>query len=258
MCGVGVCLALAVMFSPGITLGASFNCSKAVTRVEKSICASLGLSDLDERLAGAYAAALRSSDDPGTVKSRQRAWLKNVRDRCPDEACLKEAYEKRLAELGPTGQAAWKLFRDPRLGIEFSYPADRTVAAGCRGSRKCVALLGSPMLNSDYLIAFEVFDGGLDTVAAEKAVFEKRESGWVAMGRSGEHPVELLSGPDWRGLKAVVDCGISDLQGFHAGGGECLWVVLSNGRSAVVADTQGLVGIDEASLRSIQSLRFIQ
>ena len=114
------------------------------------------------------------------------------------------------------------------------------------------------MPNSDYLIAFELFDGDLDTVAAEKAVFEKRESGWIAMGRSGEHPVELLSGPAWRGLKAVVDCGISDAVGFHAGAGECLWVVLSNGRRAVVADTQGLVGIDEASMGSIQSIRFIK
>ncbi len=244
--------------APAIALGASFNCSKAVTRVEKTICASRVLSDLDERLAGAYGAALRSSDDPGSVKSGQRAWLKNVRDRCPAEASLKQAYEKRLAELGPTDKAAWKIFRDMRLGIEFSYPADRTAAVGCRGSRDCVALIGSPMPNSDYLIAFELFDGDLDTVAAEKAVFERRESGWIAMGRSGEHPVELLSGPAWRGLKAVVDCGISDAVGFHAGAGECLWVVLSNGRRAVVADTQGLVGIDEASMGSIQSIRFIK
>jgi hypothetical protein len=35
-----------------------------------------------------------------------------------------------------------------------------------------------------------------------------------------------------------------------------MWVVLSNGERSVVVDTQGLVGIDEASMRSIQSVRF--
>lgn len=254
----GILLAMALFIAPGVSLGASFDCARAGTRVEKRICASRVLSDLDERLAEAYGAVLRSSDDPGTVKSRQREWLKDVRDRCPDEACLKEAYEKRLAELASSGQtAAWKVFRDESLGIEFLHPADRTAVRGCRGSRRCVALIGPSMGLGDYLIAFEVFEGDLETVAAEKAVFEKRGEGWIAPGRSGEHPAAPISGEGWRGLRAVVDCGISDSRGFHAAAGECLWVVVSNGRRAVVADTQGLGGIDETLLRSIQTLRFI-
>jgi hypothetical protein len=112
------------------------------------------------------------------------------------------------------------------------------------------------MRGSDYLIAFEVFPGSLEKVAVEDAVFVKTESGWTAKGRSGEHPVVPLTGPGWTGLKATVDCGVSDSRGFHAAAGECLWAVVSDGRRSVVADTQGLVGNDAASLRSIQSIRF--
>jgi hypothetical protein len=152
--------------------------------------------------------------------------------------------------------STWKRFSDPVLGIEFSYPDDRTVAKGCHGSDRCVALIGRPMPDSDYLVAFEVFDGDLETVAVERAVFRKRKDGWIARGRYTEHPVMPLSGPGWRGIKSVVTCGIATREGTHAAAGECLWVVLSTGKRSVVVDTQGIVGLDEQSRRSIESLRF--
>ena len=254
-----VLMASAILIASGIASGAGFDCAKAVTRVEKMICASEVLSRLDEQLAEAYKSVIRSSDDPDGIKRSQRAWLRDVREPCRDETCLKAVYESRLGQLAaPPGHAAWQCFRDPHLGIEFSYPSDRTVKIACRSSKNCIALIGTPMPNSDYIIAFEVFDGGLETVAAEKAVFEKKTGGWTAAGRSGEYPVEALAGPGWQGVKSIVDCGISDSRGFHAGAGECLWVVLSNGSRSVVADTQGIVGIDDASMQSIQSIRFIK
>jgi hypothetical protein len=111
------------------------------------------------------------------------------------------------------------------------------------------------MPHSEYLVAFEVFDGDLETVAAEKAVFEKKAKGWVAKGRSGEQTAIPLTGRDWQGLKAIVDCGISDGRGFHGVAGECLWVVISNGKRSVVADTQAVVGIDEVTMATIQTIR---
>src|SRR5262245_54502715 len=90
--------------------------------------------------------------------------------------------------------STWKRFSDPVLGIEFSYPAYRTVAKGCHGSESCVALIGRPMPDSDYLIAFEVFDGDLETVAEERAVFRKRKDGWIAWGRYTAHQVMPLDG----------------------------------------------------------------
>jgi uncharacterized protein len=251
-------LVVIIMVAPSVAIGASFNCSKAGTSVEKAICASKTLSRLDEQLAKAYESVLLLSDHPDVVKSRQKEWLRNIRNKCQDEPCIQSAYERRLAQLAATKQAEWKTFRDTNLGIEFSYPSNRKVQAGCRRSKSCIALIGKPMPNSEYLIAFEVFDGDLERIATEQAVFEKHNNGWIAKGRFAEHAVVPLAGHGWQGLKSTMDCGISDRQGFHAGAGECLWVVLSNGRRSVVVDTQGIVGNNEASMRSIQSLRFTE
>ena len=255
---VRLLLVVIIMVAPRVGIGASFNCSQAGTSVEKTICASQTLSRLDEQLAKAYESVLVLSDHPDVVKSQQRAWLRNIRNKCQDEPCLQSAYEHRLAQLAATPQAAWKTFRDTTLGIEFSYPRNRKVQVGCRRSKSCIALIGKPMPNSEYLIAFEVFDGDLETIAAEQAVFEKHNNVWIAKGRSGEHAVVPLAGRGWQGLTSTVDCGIADRKGFHAGAGECLWVVLSNGRRSVVVDTQGIVGNDAASMRSIESIRFTE
>jgi uncharacterized protein len=259
MRSVIVFLAVIVIVAPGVAAGASFDCSEARTGVEKTICADKELSDLDEELAKAYESVISSSDNADLVKREQKEWLRSVRDKCRDEACLKDAYTNRLAQLSATRQPEeWKTFSDADLGVEFSYPSSRKVKVGCRGSKKCIALIGKPMPHSDYIIAFEVFDGDLDTVAVEQAVFEKKDNSWIAKGRFGEHPVVPLAGPGWQGIKSIVDCGISDSSGFHAGAGECMWVALSNGKRSVVVDTQGIVGIDETSMRSIESIRFIK
>jgi uncharacterized protein len=255
---VRLLLVVIFMVAPSVAIGAGLNCSKAGTSVEKTICASKTLSRLDEQLGKAYESVLALSDHPDVVKSHQKEWLRNIRDKCQDEPCLQSAYEHRLAQLAATEQAAWKTFRDTTLGIEFAYPSNRKVQVGCRRSKRCIALIGKPMPNSEYLIAFEVFDGDLEKIAAEQAVFEKHNNVWIAKGRSGEHAVVPLAGHGWQGLKSTVDCGISDRKGFHAGAGECLWVVLSNGSRSVVVDTQGIVGNDEASMRSIQSIRFTE
>ena len=78
---------------------ASFNCTKATTPVEAAICANPELSALDETAARYY----RNAQDtlPGAkacLLTDQRAWLQ-IRDHCVDDACLKEAYLNRVAEL---------------------------------------------------------------------------------------------------------------------------------------------------------------
>lgn len=154
------------------------------------------------------------------------------------------------------GKTEWSVFRDRSFGIEFSYPDSRRVARGCHSSNKCVALIDGSTPTGSYLAAFEVFGGPLDMVAVERAVFQKEGSNWIANGRSAKHPVEMIAGPGWQGLKSVVDCGISDGGGFHAGAGECLWVVVSNGKRSVVIDTEGIAGLDPDTMRSIRSIRF--
>jgi uncharacterized protein len=82
-----------------MVLGASFDCAKASSPIEKNICADKQLSELDEALSAAYKSALANAADPQAVKGRQRAWLTEERNKCQDTPCLKNAYLKRQNEL---------------------------------------------------------------------------------------------------------------------------------------------------------------
>lgn len=88
---------LALMPSPSI-FAASFDCQKARTKVEKTICDSLALSSLDEEMGTLYSVVVNESDEPGPVKKVQKEWLKK-RNTCSNFDCLKHAYTERLAEL---------------------------------------------------------------------------------------------------------------------------------------------------------------
>jgi uncharacterized protein len=74
----------------------SFDCRKATTAVEKMVCADIDLSKLDEQMARAFTDA-RGNVDVNVIG--QGAWLKNVRNRCANVDCLKDAYEGRIAHL---------------------------------------------------------------------------------------------------------------------------------------------------------------
>ncbi|WP_295878658.1 lysozyme inhibitor LprI family protein [uncultured Thiohalocapsa sp.] len=95
LAGVIALMALAA----GVAEAASFDCTKASTRIETLICADAQLSGLDAELADLYRAARRSTDDPERLTSAQRAWLKR-RDRCTDSDCVADLYRQRIAELG--------------------------------------------------------------------------------------------------------------------------------------------------------------
>jgi hypothetical protein len=161
----------------------------------------------------------------------------------------------------PPAQAAnagWRVFRDPALGFSFSYPPGWTARVGCHASRSCVGIANGKRDVDDYTLALEVFPGGLERTATQKSVFSRGARGWVANGRSSEHPVEPMAGEGWSGLQAVVDCGTGDQSGVHPAAGECLWAVLSNGTLAVVADTQGSAPIVEEVRQMIRSVRFVR
>lgn len=77
---------------------ASFDCAKAATKVEKLICADAELSKLDDELNTAYKKALQGEKQADTLKQAQKRWVKE-RNGCADAACVKRAYEARLAKL---------------------------------------------------------------------------------------------------------------------------------------------------------------
>jgi uncharacterized protein len=78
---------------------AGFDCTKASTFVEKAICSDTVLSKLDDLLMNSYKEALANVSNTEKLKSGQRVWLSNTRNKCPDIECLKDAYNKRIADI---------------------------------------------------------------------------------------------------------------------------------------------------------------
>lgn len=77
---------------------AGFDCGKAATPLEKTICQDPALNALDEQLAAAYREAGQRCSSV-ELKTEQQRWLKDIRNACRDAACLAAAYQKRLAVL---------------------------------------------------------------------------------------------------------------------------------------------------------------
>ena len=134
-------------FLPLSSSAASFPCQKASTAVERTICASKEISELDDYL-GRYYAAARSemSQAKECLASNQWEWLRGVRDVCKDVACLKAAYLQRLGELdgvqpGATALKNIELPRTPTL-VGILPPAKDQTAAPPSAPLKSLAVQG--------------------------------------------------------------------------------------------------------------------
>lgn len=77
----------------------SFDCAKASTKSEQLICSDGTLASLDRTLADLYGAARARVGDKAGLKDAQNKWRRDVRDACSDVACMKGAYEDRIAHL---------------------------------------------------------------------------------------------------------------------------------------------------------------
>lgn len=126
--------------------GASFDCKKAKTEVEKAVCANPELSKLDDEMARTYREALVR--DEGATKQSQKAWLAR-RDECGSEpVCLISSYETRLAAL--RGPHAGVFVR----GVRYKYDLldHQSIDSPNRGPTVCqqflrtLDALGNPML----------------------------------------------------------------------------------------------------------------
>ncbi len=116
------------------SIAASFECNRAQSRVEKTICTNVELSVLDEHLARYYSAARsRLGRAADCMRTNQLQWLRSVRNACADVACLKKAYLERLSELDPLqpGASALRNVELPRVPalVWIVPPADDNVAA---------------------------------------------------------------------------------------------------------------------------------
>lgn len=95
-----VCIGL---WLPLAAQGASFDCAKAKTKTDKTICSNPELSKLDGELGDAYTRTmnLSSAQRQHKIRAKQIDWLEGVRDKCTDKACLVNAYKARLNILDP-------------------------------------------------------------------------------------------------------------------------------------------------------------
>ena len=183
-------LLLALLASPA--LAASFDCAKAGTPVEELICADPKLGALDERLAAAFEALgdEQTGNDRGRRAPRsddQRRWLREVRDRCGDAACLRKAYADRIAVL-----ARWHEPAPIDGSIAGQYHVDTVVGfvAGegtdTKAASDCLSLL--PRADGAFDLALESMQTNGHTcslraeVRAEGSVFR------MVPGSAGEDP----------------------------------------------------------------------
>lgn len=95
-----LCLLL-VSLAPTGAIAASFDCERAIARVEKVICGTPSLSQLDSQLATVFKTALTAvaPSSKQALLTEQRNWINHTRDICQDAACMEEAYLKRIDVL---------------------------------------------------------------------------------------------------------------------------------------------------------------
>lgn len=122
------CLMLALLASPALGDGPSFDCDKADGSVEEMICADAELAALDVELDAVWRQAMalsQDSPDLTTYRAEQRGWIKGRNDCWKSDdvrACVVSCYRDRIAEI----QARWRLVeaRGPFFFVEAANPAD--------------------------------------------------------------------------------------------------------------------------------------
>ena len=84
-------------------MAASFDCNKAATSYEKTICSDSELNKLDSTLGKLYAEAKNKSiqGEYDKIKNAQKRWFKQRKSKCPNAQvnCLNKYYQLRNAEL---------------------------------------------------------------------------------------------------------------------------------------------------------------
>ena len=92
-------LILATLFCISTSYAAGFDCNKARSSTEKTICNTTSLSDLDEILVLSFNKVVASSADAKALKTIQQAWLKNRETCASNVSCITQAYTSRISEL---------------------------------------------------------------------------------------------------------------------------------------------------------------
>lgn len=88
---------------------ASFDCTKAKTKIESLICGDDELSKLDETLSNTFQLVIERSEDKQKAIKEQKQWLRTERNFCQDVTCLRFEYQNRISAMTAMPN---KTFRD--------------------------------------------------------------------------------------------------------------------------------------------------
>lgn len=131
--------------------GPSFDCAKATTQGEETVCNAPDLGWYDRQLANAYGLAKKAVGTKGEddLKKGQKTFIE-IRDTCEGEdiyGCVLKAYQERLGELARLAASA---------GFDYGdYDGDNGSMSVARYPDKSVAMTISTIGGGDHSCAFE-------------------------------------------------------------------------------------------------------
>lgn len=115
---------LFLILTAGLCQGASFDCKKSNTPVEKMICFDPSLSQLDEEMRAAYDQVKLDPLRRQELWETQKYWRNFRRNPCGSPECIKNSYLERIEELRSVDLSRALLsaqFATPNLKSQFSY-----------------------------------------------------------------------------------------------------------------------------------------
>jgi uncharacterized protein len=110
--------------APSDASGPSFDCRRVHSSVNKLICATPDVAVLDRKLATDFNnAKYQGGSDGKALQAAEDAWLRDVRNKCADATCLRNAYQARDAQILDDSLRA----ASPAAYADtLPFPADRT------------------------------------------------------------------------------------------------------------------------------------
>ena len=87
----------------------SFDCAKARTKGEIAVCSNAGLAALDRNMAAQYGRAVAGAtpEQRALLRATRNRFLA-YRDRCPNRACIGDAYVGRMREIRDIMEGTWQ------------------------------------------------------------------------------------------------------------------------------------------------------
>ncbi len=187
-------------------IGPSFDCAKATTTGEKTVCDAPGLGWYDRQLAKAYGIARKAAGPRGeeAVKASQKRFIE-IRDTCRGEdpyGCVLKAYQERLTELSKIAGAASFDYGD--------YDSENGSLSLARYADNSAAVSISTVGGGDHTCAFETDRAKSDAAGkiSYAAKYEGMEESCEITGtpKGDSLTIEASGGCSyWCGMRAQLD-----------------------------------------------------